>query len=285
MAADLHFHSIYSDGNNTPAELIEMAISKGIDTVALSDHDTVEGVAEMIEIGNEKGVEVIPAIEFSTYQGEVEMHILGYYIDYRSKTFLSKIHSLFRERIARSRKMVKKLNDIGININYQDVVKTAGDKYVGRPHIARAMISAGYINNIEEAFTEDYIGNRGKAYVSKDNLSPLEAIELIHKAGGIAVLAHPYLINDGAPFDKNGIINLANQGLEGIEVFHSKQSQEISEYYLKIARELDLLVTGGSDFHGNGSVGLQLGDVLLDDQYVAQLKDFYNRKYGTPSGK
>lgn len=272
MPADLHFHSIYSDGSFTPEELADMASEKGLDTLALADHDTVEGVSEMVEAGEKKGIDVIPAVEFSTFQGKAEIHILGYYIDYLSTPFLKKVKELFDLRLERARQMVEKLNELGINISYQEVEDMAADKYVGRPHIARAMIRAGYIKDMGEAFTEDYIGNGGKAYVDKYTLTPTDAIKMIKKAGGIAILAHPFFINGGNSFTREDIKGLANNGLKGIEVFHSKHDKDISAYYLGIANDLDLLISGGSDFHGENSYGIELGDVLLDDKYVDKIK-------------
>lgn len=275
MPADLHLHSIYSDGSFTPSELVEMAARKGIDTIALSDHDTIEGINEMIAAARLRDIEVIPAIEFSTSQDGVEIHILGYYIDFNSRTFLEEVKRLFDQRLKRSEMMVEKLNRLGVEISFQDVKEIAGDKYVGRPHIARAMKKAGYIKEIGEAFTDQYIGNGGRAYVGREKISPREAIEIIRKNGGIAVLAHPFFVNGGDSLDKKSIELLAEDGLEGLEVFHSRHSQEVSGYYLKIAEELGLLVTGGSDFHGESSPDVKIGDVLLADEYVREFREYY----------
>ncbi len=277
MSADLHVHSIYSDGSFTPLEIINMAENVGLSTIALADHDTVEGITEMVDAGSLKGIDVIPAIEFSTFQSGSEIHILGYYIDYKSQAFLSRIEELFRSRIDRAEKMVKKLNELGIKISYQDVQGIAGDKYIGRPHIAKAMIEAGYIKTMGEAFSNEYIANGGRAYISKESISPAEAIDIIHQAGGIAVMAHPYFINNGNPFECQDIKNLVSAGLEGIEVFHSKHDRKTVDYYMNIAKKLDLLITGGSDFHGDNS-SIELGSVLLSDKYVFELKEYYHNK-------
>ncbi len=278
MAADLHLHSIYSDGSFSPKELIEMAVNKGVKAIALADHDTVEGVEEMVEYGLEKGIEVIPAIEFSTFSKQAEIHILGYYIDYKEEVFLAKIKELFNSRLNRAREMVKKLNNLGIGISYKDVQGLAGDKYIGRPHIARAMIAAGYIDTMKQAFSTDYIGNGGRAYVSKSRLSPADAIKIIKQAGGIAVLAHPFFINNGNSLDKDTIKSFISLGLEGIEVYHSQHDKQTSDYYLDIAKDLGLLVTGGSDFHGANTPGLEIGDVILAEKYVAELRRYYQDK-------
>ncbi|ACL70979.1 phosphatase [Halothermothrix orenii] len=272
MPADLHIHSTYSDGSYTPAELVSYAAKKGLKTIAVADHDTVEGVAEALKYGRERGIEVIPAIEFSTFRKKAEIHILGYFIDYNNNDFLAEIDKIYQARLNRARKMVEKLNELGVEISYEEVRNLAGDDYVGRPHIARAMIKKGYITEMGEAFTDDYIGNNGRAYVPKYQLSPERAIQLIKEADGIPVLAHPHFINRGDPLKKEEISRLVEGGLEGIEVYHSKHSEEVSNYYLGVARELDLLITGGSDFHGDNSPDIDMGDVVIEDSYVDRLK-------------
>ncbi|MEJ6951421.1 PHP domain-containing protein [Natronospora cellulosivora (SeqCode)] len=273
MVADLHVHSIFSDGSYSPEQLVDMAIEKGLKAIALADHDTVEGVEKMIIAGKEKGIEVIPAIELSTYCDKAEIHILGYKIDYKADFFLEEVKRLFKIRQERAEKMVKKLNEIGVKISYLDVKELAGDKYIGRPHIAKALLHAGYINKIEEAFTKEYIANGGRAYVPKERIAPENAIELIHKAGGVAVLAHPYLVNKGDSFDREGIEKLRDIGLDGVEVYHSKHDQETSKYYKKIAEDLDLLITGGSDFHGETSPDVELGDIRINEESLRKVKE------------
>lgn len=274
MSADLHIHSTYSDGSFPPEQLVKMAKENGLSTIALADHDTVEGVPEMIALGKEMGIEVIPAIEFSTVREKAEVHILGYYMDYRSRDFLKRVEAFFTARLDRAREMVNRLNQLGINIHYEDVTKLAGDKYIGRPHLAMALKQAGYIKETDDAYTNELIGNEGKAYVPKFQLKPVEAISIIKKAGGIAVLAHPYFINRGKPFGEEEIKELTEYGLDGLEVYHSKHSEKTSQYYLEIAEKLNLLVTGGSDFHGENTPGIQVGDVRIDDQRVKKLKDY-----------
>lgn len=273
MSADLHLHSSYSDGTDSPAELIDIALINNLDIIALTDHDTVAGLEETITIGRKKGIEVIPAIELSTFQGKAEIHILGYFIDYGSKNLLNRIDEIFNSRITRAEDMVKKLNEIGIKITFDDVKSLAGDDYIGRPHIAMAIVKAGYIDKKEDAFTDDFIGNGGKAYVPKYQLSPCQAIELINEAGGVAVVAHPFFINKGKPLSREVLQEFKGWGLAGIEVYHSKHNEKTSQYYMKLARELDLLVTGGSDYHGKNSPGLEMGDVRIDNELVERLRE------------
>lgn len=278
MPADLHLHSIYSDGSCTPCRLIELAWEKGLDTVALADHDTVAGVEEMVLAGEERGIRVIPAIEFSTYQGEIELHILGYYIDYRCISFQERIKKLYEKRKERAAGMIARLNELGIRLGYQEVRKIAGSDYIGRPHIARAMVEAGYVREMKDAFSSEYIGNGGKAYLPKYKLSSEEAIRMIQEYGGIAVLAHPFFVNGRDYMDRQAIESLVEYGLDGLEVYHSKHSRKVTAYYLNIARELDLLVCGGSDFHGENSPGVSIGDVKLADRYVRKIQEYYIRR-------
>ena len=272
MTADLHIHSTYSDGSFSPEEIVKMASQRGIDVISIADHDTVDGIEPAQKAAEKHDIEVIPALEFSTFRSKAEIHILGYYIDYRNEQLNHIIKKIFNARDTRARKMIELLNGEGVEINYNQVKEIAGDDYIGRPHIARAMIEAGYIQEMGDAFTEDYIGNGGKAYVSKYKLSPKEAIKIIKDADGIPVLAHPIFINHGQPMTEEDIAELVESGLEGIEVFHSKHDEEAVEYYKEIARKMGLLITGGSDFHGENSPDIDFGDIVIDIKYIDQLK-------------
>lgn len=273
MAADLHIHSTYSDGSYTPEEIVKKSSEKGFNTIAIADHDTVEGVSLAEKAAESFSVEVIPAIELSTFRGKAEIHILGYFIDYNNKELLSETKKIFSAREIRAKKMVKLLNKQGINITFEQVKNIAGDDYLGRPHIAKVMIEKGYINEVGEAFTEDYIANGGKAYVYKYQLKPKKAINLIVKTGGIPVVAHPNFINHGDELNYKDIKELKDYGLKGIEVYQSKHDKKAVIKYKKIAKDLNLLITGGSDFHGENAPDVKLGDVRLSDKRVKELKE------------
>ncbi len=275
MAADLHVHSTYSDGSLTPEELVKLAVKNKLSTIAIADHDTVDGINIASRVAGNYELEVIPAIEFSTFRKKAEIHILGYYIDYGDPRLLNKVKEIFTARIKRARKMVKLLNQQGVEITFQQVKKIAGDDYIGRPHIARALVDAGYVKEMGEAFCEKYIGNNAQAYVPKCKLSPEKVIKLISNVGGIPVLAHPFFINHGQPMKREQIAELVESGLKGLEVFHSKHDFETSQYYQTIAEELNLLITGGSDFHGENSPGVKMGDITIKDDYVRKLKEFH----------
>ena len=273
MSADLHIHTTFSDGSYTPEEIVDMGIENNFNTIAISDHDTLEGIKPAINYSSKKDINVIPAIEFSTFRGKAEIHVLGYFIDYEDVTLKKKVKQIYNSRKIRAQKMVDLLNRQNIDISFEEVRELAGDDYIGRPHIANLMVKKGYINKMGEAFTDQYIGNGGKAYVKKYKISPEEAIELILKSGGVPVLAHPIFINRGEPLREEDIKKLKENGLKGIEVYHSKHNRKNSLYYKEVAEKLELVITGGSDFHGENSPGVKLGDIRLDDIYVEKLKE------------
>ena len=272
MSADLHIHTTFSDGSYKPEEIVDLAEKNNFKTIAISDHDTLDGINPALEYASNKDIEVIPAIEFSTFEEKAEIHILGYFIDHEDDYLRKKVKKIFDSRKIRAQKMVELLNKQNIDITYNEVKNMAGDDYIGRPHIAKLMVKRGYINEMKDAFTDQYIGNGGKAYVEKYKLSPVEAIDLILNTGGIPVLAHPVFINHGEPMDKQDIKKLKDTGLLGLEVYHSKHNEKTIGYYKNIAQELNLLITGGSDFHGENSPGVNLGDIRLSDDHIDKLK-------------
>ncbi|QSZ26385.1 PHP domain-containing protein [Aceticella autotrophica] len=270
MFADLHIHSTASDGTNSPSKIVKLAKEKGLNTISLTDHDTVDGIEEALKKANELNIEIIPGIELNSNDGEQEVHILGYFINYKNNKLKSRLKKIIDSRIVRANTIIEKLNNLNISITMKDVLEFANEKFIGRPHIARAMIKKNYVKTVKEAF-EKYIGEGGPAYVPRTyRLYPQDSIKYIIEAGGIPVLAHPVLLKN-----KNIIGNLMNNGLKGIEVYHSKQSSEESEYYYKFALENNLLITGGSDFHGIEVDGKDLlGTIKLDYKYVELLKEF-----------
>ncbi len=242
---DLHIHTTASDGSFTPSELLEEAKRRRLSTIAITDHDTVAGIEEAIEKGKELGIEVIPGIELTTYYQGQRVDILGYQIDYHNQELLAIIDNLQNSREVRAKQILAKLSNLGIELDFARLKEIAGETGVGRPHIARLMVEEGHVSEMQEAF-DNYLEDGGPAYVPKYQLKPEDAIELIQGAGGIVVLAHPGII------DNNEIVKeLINyEGLTGIEVYYSKHSKEETEYYLSLAQENDLIITGGSDCHG-----------------------------------
>ncbi|MGB9678603.1 MAG: PHP domain-containing protein [Thermoanaerobacteraceae bacterium] len=267
MIADLHMHSTSSDGSNSPSEVVRLAKEHNLDCISLTDHDTINGLCEALEASKKYNIELIPGIELNSFNEEQEVHILGYFLNYKDKNLLVKLNNIIDLRLKRAEEILKKLNNIGIQINLEDILEFTNKNYIGRPHIARALIKKKYVTTVKEAF-EKYIGEDAPAYVKSYRLNTYEAIELLKNNGAVPVLAHPGLLKN----DKI-IKDLVNHGLMGIEVYHSKHTQDDINYYLEIAKSFNLLITGGSDFHGIEVDGRDLlGSIKLDYSYVKLLK-------------
>ncbi len=240
---DMHIHTTASDGELSPVEIIDYALSKGLAGVAITDHDTIAGLEAAICYGRKKGMLVIPGIELSTEYKDEEIHILGYGIDYSNPELLNTLEILHNERTIRAEKIIRRLNDNGFKIDFQEIRDIAQEGVIGRPHIARGLISKGYIETVQEAF-EKYLNKGCPAYVPRYKLSPFDAVDLIKGAGGIAVMAHPGLVKNSALVEE-----LIGHGIDGIEVYHPDHSQEKSKAFLALTVKYGLLVTAGSDFH------------------------------------
>lgn len=271
--ADLHLHSTASDGSDPPAAVIRRAAGAGFAVVALADHDTMDGIDAAAATARACGIELIPAVEYSTLDGRREVHILGYGVDPADPDLQARLGRLRGGRAARARGMVGKLNALGVRITWQRVREIAGGENVGRPHIARAMQEAGYIDDIADAFTPAYIASGGAAYVERVKITPAEAIAQIRAAGGVAVLAHPgrFRSDDDTIADET-IMAYVNAGLQGIEAYYSRHTAAMEGHYLALAARLGLLVTGGSDDHGRNGDQALLGTVRLGYEHVAALK-------------
>ena len=268
---DLHTHSTASDGSFAPREVVRLAREGGLRAMALTDHDTIDGLAEAIAAGAEYGVEVIPGVEISAYFPGGTMHILGLFIDYTDGLLDKRLAVLKQARADRNPQIVAKLNGLGIPITMEQVRRLSGGGQVGRPHIARALLEGGYIRSFPEAF-DKFLGNRGPAYVEKFRFPPKEAIAMIREAGGIPALSHPFTLDLGSAYAlKNLLIELKDLGLAGIEVFYPDHTPEQMALYLKLARELGLLITGGSDFHGQNKPEVTLGTMPCQSKLTYEL--------------
>lgn len=262
---DLHMHTNCSDGLCTPAEILEKVRSSGISAFAITDHDTINGYKAVQNLLTEDDPELICGVELSSSHEDSDLHILAYGFN---PDYIQFIHALTRFQEARNergQKMVEKLNQLGVKISYQDVEKIAGPGVIGRPHVATAIFDSGVIRRYNEAF-EKYIGVGGPAYVAKANFTPREAIELIHEAGGAAVLAHP-----GVGGVCGHIPMLVELGLDGLEVFHPEHSSEDILKFKKIAQEFGLSITGGSDFHGREGRNNKIGSQKVSFNYLTDL--------------
>ena len=246
---DLHLHTLASDGRLTPTQLVQLAASQGLRTISVSDHDTTDGLAEAMEAAKDfPGLRIIPGIELSADVPGDEVHVLGYFIDPGNAELQSELTRFREGRLGRAKAMVEKLGDLGIHVEWERVQHFAGDGAVGRPHIALALVEAGYCNEPKDAFPE-YLGRNGLAYVERVKLTPAQAVGMIQSAGGVAVLAHPAYMNDM----EAGIANLASAGLVGMEVHYAKYREDTIRQLARLAREYELIPCGGSDYHGLGN--------------------------------
>lgn len=270
--ADLHLHTTCSDGILTPAELVTQAIAKGFSAISITDHDTTSGLDEAFETAATTGLEVIPGLELSTLEGEREIHLLGYYPDRHNRDLQLMLEKIIGARKNRALYMIQKLNDLGCDLSLDRVKEIADSQFIGRPHIARAMLEKGYIKEASEAFSEAYIGRGGRAYVERFKLTPAEGIKLLQQAGAITVLAHPGFLSKGEPVTEAEITALIQAGLRGIEVFYSRHSVAQTAAYYEIATRRNLLITGGSDCHGQQGETNNLGSIKLLYNYVEELK-------------
>jgi predicted metal-dependent phosphoesterase TrpH len=241
---DLHVHSTASDGRNTPAEVVRLAVELGLSAIALTDHDTTAGLPEARSAAAGTGLKVLDGIELSSESDVGEVHVLGYCIDLAHAGLQSMLSRLRDARVDRARQMVDKLRELGVVITWERVQAFAGEGAVGRPHVAMALQEAGRVRTLGEAF-DRWIANDGPAYVPRFRLTPEEAIALIREAGGLAVLAHPALSNN-----LSLVPQLAGAGLSGLEVYYPDHSPSDREKLLGLCQQYGLFPTGGSDFHG-----------------------------------
>ncbi|NMC61400.1 MAG: PHP domain-containing protein [Candidatus Methanofastidiosa archaeon] len=261
MKVDLHVHTTASDGLLSPTEIISKAKEACLNTIAIADHDTIDGIPEGMKAANEKGIRLIPALEISA-KHEKQVHILGYFVDYTDLKFQSFINKLKNSREERNQKMLKKLDSFGFQITMEEL-KASAEGNIGRPHIADLMVKKGYVSTFAEAF-EKYIGNNKPCYVPKERPDIRKSIELIKKYKGVPVLAHPkYTFLEDEELE-NFISWLSGIGLGGLEVYYSKHNSEEVAKYLKLAEEYSLIPTAGSDYHREGDAfGMELKEEYM----------------------
>ncbi|ABO50435.1 PHP C-terminal domain protein [Desulforamulus reducens MI-1] len=272
--ADLHIHTTASDGSDTPSEVVHKALEIGLRAIAISDHDTMDGVLEAERAAEKFNLEVISGVEVNTFFEGKEIHILGYLIDPCNEKFVAKLKELQGDRMTRIKKMVDKLNKLNIKIELERVLELSSGGSVGRPHIARALVERGYVLTLQEAFT-NYLGVGKPAFVSREKLSPKEAIRLITRAKGVPVLAHP-----GLSKINTYLLDLVNEGLKGLEVWHKNHTPLMVEYYAEIAKKYNLVPTGGSDYHGSAHDTCNiLGGAVAPFDSVQLLKNAHQKLF------
>jgi 3',5'-nucleoside bisphosphate phosphatase len=275
--ADLHLHTNFSDGTWTPEDLVLQAQKSGLSCIAVTDHDTVEGCERAAAACAAVKMEFIPGTELTAEHEDTELHVLGYFLDTHNEKLLAEISKFQIVRQSRIHEMVARINELGVPLKAESVFALANCKSPGRPHVARAMAKAGYVKNLDEAF-ERFLKKGRPAWVPKSKISALEAVELVHQAGGIAVMAHP-----GLNKTDSIIPALIAAGLDGIECFHTKHSTAMSERYLEIADKYNLLVTGGSDCHGFSKGKPLIGTVKLPYEHIQKMKEHRSKATPAPS--
>ncbi len=256
---DLHTHSTASDGTYSPTELVKLAKEKGLCAIAITDHDTTRGLEESIEAGRKFGIEVICGCELSVEFPQGQMHIIGLWLPLPPRKLEKELKYLREKRHSRNRKIIEKLNLLGIDISYEDVLREVETgATVGRPHIARALVKKGAASSLQEAF-DKFIGPKGLAYVPKEKFSPEKALGILKREGATTILAHPFSLNLSEGELRDQLRRLISLGLDGMEVYYSEHDREHTELYLEICRDMGLLISGGSDFHGSVKPHIELG--------------------------
>ena len=266
MTADLHLHTNFSDGTFTPEELAAEAKRHELRAIALTDHDTMEGCARTAAACRDADIQFVPAAELTAEQDGIELHLLGYFLDSENETLKEQLTKFQEVRQTRIVEITERLRNLGVQLEAESVFRLANCRAPGRPHVARAMVKEGYVGSLDEAF--DRFLKKGKpAWAPKYKMSAVEAIELIHHAGGLAVLAHPGLSRADETIDA-----LIRSGLDGLECFHTKHSTYMTEHYLELAEQHGLAVTGGSDCHGMSKGKPLIGSLKIPYQYVEWLE-------------
>lgn len=272
MFADLHLHTHFSDGTYSPEEVATQAAKHGLKAMALTDHDTMEGCERAAAACAERGIEFIPASELTAELDDIELHLIGYFLDPANEKLKQELAVFQRVRQQRIHEMAARLRQVGVPLQAESVFALANCRAPGRPHVARALVQQRLCGNLDEAF-ERFLKKGKPAWVPKFKMSALQAIELIHQAGGLAVMAHP-----GLNRTDDIIPALVKAGMDGIECFHTKHSTSVTEHYLQIAEKHNLLVTGGSDCHGVSKGRPLIGTIRIPYVYVERLKDAATRR-------
>ena len=273
---DLHLHTTASDGVMTPSEIVRYAKGKGLQAIAITDHDTIEGLEEGLSEGERIGFEVIPGLEISVKHSPGSMHLLGYFLDIHHPLLTERLQYLQQARAERNPKIAEKLKELGLKVTYEEVLKASGGGQVGRPHFAQVLMEKGYVRTFQEAF-DRFLKKGAAAYVEKVRFAISEALHFIKEAGGVAVLAHPNTLGmKGQAALEDLVLQLVKEGLQGIEVYYPEHSPlEVAQYKV-LAERHGLLATGGTDYHGmegnDLDIGVGRGEMRLPYSIVESLR-------------
>jgi 3',5'-nucleoside bisphosphate phosphatase len=273
LKADLHTHSNKSDGMLAPAEVLQRFHEAGFDLLALTDHDTYAGYLEARDKAAEIGLELISGVEVSTLHQGVDVHILAYGFE-PNEDFSGMLDEIQDERIIRAEKILRNLHDLwGFELTMEMIYRIAGKRQqVGRPHIARAMVENGYVNGVQEAF-DRYLGNHSPAYLPKDSYTPREVVDAVRRAGGVTVLAHPFLLESDFM-----MLDIIEAGVDGIEAHYIEHTEGQVRFYSTIAQKYGLIRTGGSDFHGFKPSDTDFGKYSAPAYCIGELKERIQRR-------
>jgi 3',5'-nucleoside bisphosphate phosphatase len=270
--ADLHMHTNHSDGTLTPKELARLAREQAVDAVALTDHDTVSGLEDLIREAENEGLEVMPGVELSAKFSPGTLHILGYGFDFKGR-IAQRLEIFQRARAERNPLILEKLKALGMPLTMEEVTELSkAQGQVGRPHIAKALEAKGYVESYDQAFRK-YLAKGAPAYVTKASWEAKECIDMIHESGGAAVVAHPIQMKLQGMDLKQKVAELAEMGLDGLEVIHPDHKPEDRQIFGELAKEFGLLTTGGSDFHGKHKPGIQLGQGRPPYENIEKLRE------------
>jgi len=280
QSIDLHAHTTASDGSLTPTELVVKAAEEGLTALAITDHDTLDGLAEAEEAARQMNIELVPGIELAVSYPSGRFHMLGYLLDRSDPALNGRLTLLKENRANRNARMVEKLRGLAVDITLDDVIAESGGGQVGRPHMAAALVKRGLATSVQDAF-DRYLADGAAAHVPKDKITVEEGLDLIHAAGGLAVMAHPSSLKLTGDTLAAELVRLRQLGLDGLECYYSQHTPEQTDTLLDMARAAGLLATGGSDFHGNAKPHVHLGHVIGDlpapDALLAALKDRKNQ--------
>jgi len=273
---DLHLHTNHSDGSLRPSDVLALAKQANVSALAITDHDITTGLPEAMAAGQELGIEVIPGVEISSFDGKSELHILGYCVKWDEAAFNQRLARLRESRHHRNPLIIERLREAGLDVTYEEVRALAGTESVGRPHIAQLLMQKKYVSSAKEAF-DRYLAEGKPAYVARELPTPAEAISWIREAKGVAVLAHPTWVKESWEGLRTCVKALKEAGLGGLEVHYSTHTKSQTSQYLELARQLNLLVTGGSDFHGvtkpDIDVGSGRGGLKVNPRLLLSLKE------------
>ena len=272
---DLHAHTTASDGTMSPDDLVILAKKHGIEAIAITDHDTVEGIPEALAAGEREGIEVIPGLELSVEHNPGSMHILGLFIDHENEQLNESLREIQASRATRNPKIIEKLNEFGLNVSMEEVEKISGGGQLGRPHIAAALIKKGYVRTVQEAF-DKYLKKGASAYFERQRLTREETVDMIHGAGGLVIIAHPGTLGVNGQQLDSLLQKLKDVGFDGIEVFYNNHSQVEEDRLMQAADKFGFLISGGTDFHGENKpaikIGVGYGNMAIPYEVLQEMK-------------